>query len=178
MTSQKAEALSATHRDLLARIRLLTEQAEAQRQQEEVEEATRRQAEEAALREQAEQGLQADAPALSGSAKDEAVGRVRALMDELDVTVVDILASIGRLEPEASGRRSRQQGKPRTRYAGDDSASARRRPATVSYQDDPNAPVRYRHPETGETWSGTGRVPPWIHENEKRGVSRDQFLVA
>lgn len=176
MTSQNAQALSATHRDLLARIRLLTEQAEAQRLREEEEEAARRQAEEAAPGEQAVQGLPVvDGPALPAAAKDEAVGRVRALMDELDVTVVDILASIGRLEPEASGRRSRPQGKPRTRYAGSD--AVRRRPAAVAYQDDPDAPVRYRHPESGETWSGIGRVPPWIHENEKRGVSRDQFLV-
>jgi DNA-binding protein H-NS len=25
-------------------------------------------------------------------------------------------------------------------------------------------PARYRHPETGETWSGLGRRPGWVHD--------------
>ncbi|CAG4925197.1 H-NS histone family protein [Paraburkholderia gardini] len=32
--------------------------------------------------------------------------------------------------------------------------------------------VRYRHPETGETWNGMGRPPNWI-----RGKNREQFRV-
>ncbi|MGE8686068.1 MAG: H-NS histone family protein [Achromobacter sp.] len=32
--------------------------------------------------------------------------------------------------------------------------------------------VRYRHPETGQTWNGLGRPPNWI-----RGEDRNRFLV-
>ncbi|SEI47429.1 H-NS family nucleoid-associated regulatory protein [Achromobacter sp. NFACC18-2] len=32
--------------------------------------------------------------------------------------------------------------------------------------------VRYRHPETGQTWNGIGRPPNWI-----RGQDRKRFLV-
>jgi DNA-binding protein H-NS len=33
-------------------------------------------------------------------------------------------------------------------------------------------PPRYRNPDTGETWSGFGRVPHWIV-----GENRDEFLI-
>jgi len=32
--------------------------------------------------------------------------------------------------------------------------------------------VRYRHPETGQTWNGMGRPPNWI-----RGKDRERFRV-
>lgn len=32
--------------------------------------------------------------------------------------------------------------------------------------------VRYRHPETGQTWNGKGRPPNWI-----RGKNREPFYV-
>lgn len=171
MSSSKAELLAATHRDLLDRIRRLTEQAEAQRLKEEEEELVRVQQEEAARRVQAAALVAPQAP-VSLSSRDEAVGRVRALMDELDVTVVDILASIGRLEPESAGRRP--VGRPRSTA---ETGQARQRRVPEPYRDDPDAPVRYRDTNTGDTWTGIGRVPQWIHEYEKRGVSRDQFLV-
>ena len=33
-------------------------------------------------------------------------------------------------------------------------------------------PPRYRNPDTGETWSGFGRVPRWL-----AGENRDEFLI-
>lgn len=45
------------------------------------------------------------------------------------------------------------------------------------------APVRrpvapkYRHPGSGETWSGRGRAPRWLSAEEKTGASREQFRV-
>ncbi len=163
--------LAATHRDLLDRIRRLTEQAETQRLKEEEEEFARVQQEETARQVQAVVLAVPQAP-VDCSSRDEAVGRVRALMDELDVTVVDILASIGRLEPDPVGRRP--VGRPRSSAA---QGQARERRLPEPYQDDPDAPVHYRDANTGDTWTGLGRVPQWIHEFEKRGISRDQFLI-
>ena len=42
------------------------------------------------------------------------------------------------------------------------------------------APVmdKYKHPATGETWSGRGRAPRWLVTEEARGKSRDEFLIA
>ena len=38
-------------------------------------------------------------------------------------------------------------------------------------------PARYRDPETGETWSGRGRVPRWLKAAEQRGRKREKFAV-
>jgi DNA-binding protein H-NS len=37
-------------------------------------------------------------------------------------------------------------------------------------------PVKYRNPDTGETWSGRGRMPKWIALAQERGRSREEFL--
>jgi DNA-binding protein H-NS len=38
-------------------------------------------------------------------------------------------------------------------------------------------PAKYRDPETGETWSGRGRVPRWLKAAERRGRKREEFAV-
>lgn len=37
--------------------------------------------------------------------------------------------------------------------------------------------AKYRNPATGETWSGRGRSPKWLVEEQAKGRSRDDFLV-
>jgi len=41
----------------------------------------------------------------------------------------------------------------------------------------PPATIRYRHPVSGETWTGRGRAPRWLAAAEAAGQHRDQFLV-
>ena len=41
----------------------------------------------------------------------------------------------------------------------------------------PAAAAKYRHPESGETWSGKGRAPKWLQEAEANGQRREQFLI-
>lgn len=38
-------------------------------------------------------------------------------------------------------------------------------------------PPKYRHPETGATWTGRGKAPLWIVEAEKNGKTRQDFLI-
>ncbi|WP_181952942.1 H-NS histone family protein [Achromobacter ruhlandii] len=38
-------------------------------------------------------------------------------------------------------------------------------------------PPKYRHPETGLTWSGRGREPRWLAAEERSGRRREQFLI-
>jgi ParB-like chromosome segregation protein Spo0J len=40
------------------------------------------------------------------------------------------------------------------------------------------APVKYRHPKTGETWSGRGKRPKWMEVEIARGASVDDFAIA
>jgi DNA-binding protein H-NS len=36
---------------------------------------------------------------------------------------------------------------------------------------------KYRHPETGETWSGRGLQPRWLTAAMKTGKSREDFAI-
>lgn len=36
---------------------------------------------------------------------------------------------------------------------------------------------KYRHPQTGETWSGRGKAPRWLAAEEASGATRDSFLI-
>ncbi len=38
-------------------------------------------------------------------------------------------------------------------------------------------PAKYRHPESGETWTGRGKAPRWITSAEAQGKKRDEFLI-
>lgn len=38
-------------------------------------------------------------------------------------------------------------------------------------------PPKYRHPETGQEWSGRGIAPKWIAQAEAEGKSRNDFLI-
>lgn len=36
---------------------------------------------------------------------------------------------------------------------------------------------KYRHPDTGETWSGRGGAPRWLVAAELGGTSRNDYLI-
>jgi len=38
-------------------------------------------------------------------------------------------------------------------------------------------PPKYRHPDTGETWTGRGKAPRWVTDAEAAGRKRDEFLI-
>jgi DNA-binding protein H-NS len=38
--------------------------------------------------------------------------------------------------------------------------------------------AKYRHPKTGETWSGRGGVAGWLAREVKSGKKREDFLIA
>jgi DNA-binding protein H-NS len=39
-------------------------------------------------------------------------------------------------------------------------------------------PIKYRHPDSGATWTGRGKPPRWISAAEAEGKSRSDFLIA
>ena len=40
-----------------------------------------------------------------------------------------------------------------------------------------SVPPKYRHPETGETWTGRGKAPRWIAAAEEAGLKREEYLI-
>jgi DNA-binding protein H-NS len=81
-------------------------------------------------------------------AKQAILEEMRGKLEELDLTLEDVLPRSGRRT--GTRRRRRESGQA--------------------------APVKYRSPE-GETWTGRGRVPQWLQALEEQGRSREEFLV-
>ncbi len=82
-------------------------------------------------------------------------------MREYDITPEEIIAAYGAAKPgrAAGGRRK---------------AGAAARPATAAKR---AVAPKYRHPQTGETWSGRGKAPRWLAAEEAAGATRDSFLI-
>ncbi|HEX7386830.1 MAG TPA: H-NS histone family protein [Castellaniella sp.] len=38
-------------------------------------------------------------------------------------------------------------------------------------------PPKYRHPDTGATWTGRGKPPRWVSDAEAAGTPRTSFLI-
>jgi DNA-binding protein H-NS len=113
--------------------------------------------------------LQAKAKAIenaSNNKKAKAVQKVRQLMDKLGVT----LADMGNAAPSARGPAGKGRGKSTGKSVG--KKSARKNGAKTP------VPIRYRDPETGNTWTGRGRPPVWLAERIKAGKTKEQYLIA
>jgi len=81
-------------------------------------------------------------------------------MREYEITPEEIMAAYGK------------GGASKTRATGKTAASAKGNRG-------PRGPVapKYRHPETGDTWTGRGKAPRWITEAEGAGRKREEFLI-
>lgn len=38
--------------------------------------------------------------------------------------------------------------------------------------------AKYRHPSSGQEWTGRGRTPSWLDEEVKSGKKKEDFLIA
>ena len=110
--------------------------------------------------------LQAKAKALENAksakkAKD--VQKVRQLMDKLGLSVTDLGAGA------PSGRSAAGKGKSSGR-------AGAKKPARKSTNRKP-VPIRYRDPETGDTWTGRGRAPVWLAKRIEQGKTREEYRI-
>lgn len=78
-------------------------------------------------------------------------------MHEYDISPQEIIDAFGR---KRTGKTSKAGAKTSTKAA-----------AKKAVQ------IKYRHPDTGETWTGRGKSPRWILAAEAEGRKRDEFLV-
>ncbi|WP_083036518.1 H-NS histone family protein [Achromobacter ruhlandii] len=101
------------------------------------------------------QALQRRAEALRISGRASAVQKIVAQMHEYHISPADIQTAYGAAK-SARSKRKRSVERPESRR--------------------PVAP-KYRHPETGDTWTGRGRAPRWLTSAEKDGASREQFRI-
>lgn len=84
--------------------------------------------------------------------REQAIAQVRQLMAEHGLTLADIGGSA---RPQAlRGQRGTAEPAPAAKVA-----------------------PKYRHPETGQTWSGRGLQPTWLKAALARGGSLSDFLI-
>jgi DNA-binding protein H-NS len=98
--------------------------------------------------------LEAKAARLAQEETKASVAKVRALMNQLGVTLEHLSSTVGR--KSAAVKRALVGSKPKTVQRGGKGV------------------VKYRDPQTGATWTGFGRAPAWI----AGAANRDAFLVS
>ncbi|WP_459618130.1 H-NS histone family protein [Bordetella sp. 2513F-2] len=102
--------------------------------------------------------LQKRAEALQTKRRKPVIASIVKSMREYDITPEEIAAAFSSTKP--AGR----------------TAARRKAAAAPAAAKRPVAP-KYRHPKTGETWSGRGKAPRWLVAEEAAGVDRSSFLI-
>lgn len=105
--------------------------------------------------------LQKKAEVLQTKRRKPVIASIVTSMREYDITPEEIAAAYGAGKPvrAAGGRRK---------------AGAGARPGNAVKR---AVAPKYRHPQTGETWSGRGKAPRWLAAEEAAGATRDSFLI-
>ncbi|WAI82622.1 MULTISPECIES: H-NS histone family protein [Achromobacter] len=106
--------------------------------------------------------LQKKAEVLQTKRRKPVISSIITSMREYDITPEEIIAAYGSGKPARVAPGARRK------------AGAAARPATA-----PKRAVapKYRHPQTGETWSGRGKAPRWLAAEEASGATRESFLI-
>ncbi|WP_082853226.1 H-NS histone family protein [Bordetella ansorpii] len=82
-------------------------------------------------------------------------------MQEYDVTPQELQDALASVRPRRGGR-----------------AQLRKSADAPGAKPRASVPAKYRHPDTGASWSGRGKAPRWLAEAEAQGKARDEFLIA
>lgn len=111
--------------------------------------------------------LQAKAKAIENSSnakKTKAIQKVRALMSKLGVTMADLGEAAPANSKGAAGK------------AKAPSKTAAKKPGRKT-AGKTAVPIRFRDPETGNTWTGRGLPPKWMTEKLKAGKTKEDFRI-
>jgi len=103
------------------------------------------------------QRLQKQAIALESKRRGPALASIVRSMREYDITPEEIAEAYSKKTTRKMPRK----------------AAAPARPAKAKR----TVPAKFRHPDTGATWSGRGKAPRWITDAEGQGKTRDSFLI-
>ncbi|SAI42943.1 DNA-binding protein (histone) [Bordetella ansorpii] len=105
--------------------------------------------------------LQKRAEALLTKRRKPVLASIVKSMRDYDITPEEITAAFGAAKPAATRAPS---------------AGGRRKAAPTGAKR--AVAPKYRHPQTGETWSGRGKAPRWLAAEEANGADRASFLIA
>ncbi|EHK65152.1 H-NS family nucleoid-associated regulatory protein [Achromobacter arsenitoxydans] len=106
--------------------------------------------------------LQKKAEVLQTKRRKPVINSIITSMREYDITPEEIAAAYGAGKPARAATGVR-------RKAGAPARAANAAKRAVA--------PKYRHPQTGETWSGRGKAPRWLAAEEAAGATRESFLI-
>ncbi len=89
-----------------------------------------------------------------------------------NLSVTQLLAMRGDIDKLLQSKRSELQAQ--LAQIGGDGYGARKAGSVKGTK----VPPKYRHPKTGETWSGRGGTAGWLAREIKSGKKREDFLIA
>ncbi len=130
-----------------------------------------------------EEAIMASYKELKSQAEDLMRQAEAARKSEIGAAIADIkekMATYGitleDLGDKVKGRRGR---KPKVAKAAAAAGKAKVKPAKVAKVAKVRkaVAVKYRNPETGETWTGRGQMSTWLKAMEAAGRKREEFLV-
>lgn len=98
--------------------------------------------------------LQKQAKALQAKQRNPIIASIIQSMREYDITPAELAAA---LTKKPAARRKAADG-------------TQTKPTRI-------VPPKYRHPDTGETWTGRGKAPRWMADALSQGKTRDDFLI-
>ncbi|MEO0881216.1 MAG: H-NS family nucleoid-associated regulatory protein [Pseudomonadota bacterium] len=75
-------------------------------------------------------------------------------------------------------RKPRKAAKPKLKLVETSSTTKVKKTKTTKRKPIGKAPIKFRDPKTGDTWSGRGRTPIWLRAHEDAGHKRQKFAVA
>lgn len=101
--------------------------------------------------------LQKKAEALQARRRSPVIDSIVASMTEYDISLEELTQALKKRRPTAAAKKAQK------------TASANKPTRVVS--------PKYRHPTTGETWTGRGKLPRWLSQAEAEGATRESFLI-
>lgn len=99
--------------------------------------------------------LQKQAKALQAKQRNPIIASIIQSMREYDISLAELTAALAK-KPATANRKAENNAEPKPK-----------RPV----------PPKYRHPDSGETWTGRGKAPRWIANALAQGRTRDDFLI-
>lgn len=99
--------------------------------------------------------LQKQAKALQAKQRNPIIASIIQSMREYDISPTELAAALAK-KPAAARRKAEDVGESKPKRT---------------------VPPKYRHPDTGETWTGRGKAPRWITNALTQGKTRDDFLI-
>ncbi|MEM9669361.1 MAG: H-NS family nucleoid-associated regulatory protein [Pseudomonadota bacterium] len=128
-----------------------------------------------------------DLLALRAKVDQEIAAKAAAEVAELEKRIKELKAfasahkPVAAKKPKASKparKTTRKAAKPKLKLVKAAPEAKAKKPKATKRKPIGKAPIKFRDPKTGNSWSGRGRTPVWLRNHEEAGRKRTKYAVA